>query len=196
MLKRIFYRSIFTFLLIFSSSVTAEMPEFVHCFDFGCKSNQEIKFSNAQWQQIITLFADRSIDMASEKQAIRQAIATMETFSGQIAGTHLDKAGNYPGYEIERQQDCIDESTNTFGYLSALEELGLLKWHSVDLKQRRIVWFFSHWTAVIAEHQSGQRFAVDSWYQDNGELPFLQPIGDWERKLDFPVTYNPELVRL
>ena len=34
---------------------------------------------------------------------------------------------------------------------------------------------------------------VDSWYQDNGEMPFVQPLDDWQRKRDFPVAYNPEL---
>jgi hypothetical protein len=89
--------------------------------------------------------------------------------------------------------DCIDESTNTYQYLSALEELGLLKWHKVDLKQRRVVWLATHWTATIREIGSGRRYAVDSWYRDNGELPYIQPIEDWKRKLDFPVDYNPEL---
>jgi hypothetical protein len=89
--------------------------------------------------------------------------------------------------------DCIDQSTNTFQYLSALQELDLLKWHRVDPKQRRIVWFATHWTATIREIDSNRRFAVDSWYRDNGELPFIQPIADWLNKRDFPGDFNPEL---
>ena len=89
--------------------------------------------------------------------------------------------------------DCIDESTNTFQYLLALEQMNLLRWHRVDLKQRRIVWFATHWTATISEIDTDARFAVDSWYRDNGELPFIQPIADWRRKQDFPTAYNPEL---
>jgi hypothetical protein len=95
--------------------------------------------------------------------------------------------------EQERQMDCIDESTNTFQYLLALEQSQLLRWHRVDLKQRRIVWFATHWTATISEIGSNARFAVDSWYRDNGELPYLQPLEDWKRKRSFPVAYNPEL---
>jgi hypothetical protein len=171
----------------------AAAPYFVHCYDFGCKTTREVRYDDAQWQQIRSIMRRGEGDAEAEKQAIRRAVATMERFSGEIAGTSLDKAGNYPGYDLPRQMDCIDESTNTFQYLSALEELGLLKWHRVDLKQRRVVWLATHWTATIREIGSGRRYAVDSWYRDNGEPPYIQPIEDWQRKLDFPADYNPEL---
>jgi len=168
-------------------------PYFVHCYDFRCKTTMELRFDDAHWRQIRALFADGVNDSDAEKQAIREAVALMERISGELSGTHLDKGGNYPGSDIPRQMDCIDESTNTFQYLSALQELGLLKWHRVDLKQRRMVWFITHWTATIREIESGQIYAVDSWYRDNGELPYLQPLPDWMRKRDFPSAFNPEL---
>lgn len=169
-------------------------PSFIHCYDYGCKSTSEIRYDADQWQQIRQLFTERELSIDEEKQAIRQAIALMERFSGALAGTDIDVGGNYPGYDdFERQMDCIDESTNTFQYLSALDELGLLRWHRAGIKQRRIVWILTHWTATITEAGSGRVYAVDSWYLDNGELPFLQPIADWRRKLDFPASYNPEL---
>jgi len=180
-------------LLLFLSSPVAAAPYFVQCYDFGCKTTQELHYSAANWDEIKALFVPASVDSDAEKQAIRRAIATMERISGELSGTFRDKGGNYPGSDIIRQMDCIDESTNTFQYLAALEELNLLKWHRVDPKQRRIVWFFTHWTATITEVNSGERFAVDSWYRDNGELPYIQPLADWKHKRDFPVAYNPEL---
>ncbi len=111
-----------------------------------------------------------------------------------MSGTYLDKAGNYPGYDLPRQMDCIDESTNTYQYLLALQQLDLLKWHQVHPKQRRIVWLVAtHWTASISEVGTEQVYAVDSWYRDNGEMPYIQPLGDWKRRRDFSVAYNPEL---
>ena len=174
----------------------AAEPYFVHCYDFRCKSTQEVHYSDAQWQRIRAIMEAGQQDADAEKQAIRQAVATMERFSGELAGTKLDKGGNYPGYDIPKQMDCIDESTNTFQYLAALDELGLMKWHHVAPKKRRIVWLMTHWTATITEISSGRRFAVDSWYRDNGKPPYIQPLKDWERKLDFPPRYNPELARL
>ena len=179
-------------LLLLLSPTLHAMPWFMHCYDFGCKSTREIHFSEAQWDEIRALFAAR-MSSFEEKQAIRRAVATMERFSGEIAGTYRDVGGNITD-EYIGQHDCIDESTNTFQYLVALEQLGLLERHRVALKQYRMVWLGEHWTAAISEIDTGEAFAVDSWYRDNGELPFIQPLADWRRKRDFPTNYNPELV--
>ena len=113
-----------------SSSVFAE-PYFVQCFDFGCKSNLEIRYSHDQWQSIRQIFKSEPMDSYQEKQAIRKAVAMMEDYSGQISGTSRDEGGNYsPGSDVIKQMDCIDESTNTFQYLSALEELDLVQGHA------------------------------------------------------------------
>ena len=180
-------------LLLAVTAPAVAAPYFVQCYDFGCKTTRELHYNESHWNQIRAIFAQGVVDSYSEKQAIRRAIATMERISGELSGTHLDKAGNYPGSDIFGQMDCIDESTNTLQYLLALEELELLKWHRVDRKYRRIVWFVTHWTAAISEIGSNAKFAVDSWYRDNGELPYIQPLEDWKRKRDFPATYNPEL---
>ncbi len=183
----------FIFTLMLATPAVAE-PYIVQCYDFGCKTTVEIYFNTVQWEKIRALFNPSVVDAKSEKQAIRRAVAAMESISGELSGTYRDKAGNYPGYDIIRQMDCIDESTNTFQYLVALEDLNLLKWHRVGLKQRRIVWLATHWTAVIVETGNSRRFAIDSWYRDNGELPYIQPLEDWKRKRDFPAAHNPELI--
>jgi hypothetical protein len=180
-------------LLLSSAPAAVAAPYFVQCYDFGCKTTQELHFEPADWAEVRAVFDDGVVDSESERQAIRRAVALMERISGEISGTHLDKAGNYPGYDLPRQMDCIDESTNTYQYLIALQQLGLLKWHEVHPKQRRIVWFATHWTASISEIGNDRVYAVDSWYRDNGEMPYIQPLADWRRKRDFPVAYNPEL---
>ena len=168
-------------------------PYFVQCFDFGCKTTRELHYTPADWRAIEALFGKEVTDAASEKQAIRRAVALMERISGELSGTRLDRGGNYPGEDIPHQMDCIDESTNTHQYLSALQELGLLRWHRLDRKYRRIVWFATHWSASIREIGSEQVIVVDSWYRDNGELPYIQPLGEWQRKEDFPDAFNPEI---
>ena len=182
------------FIILILCGPVGAAPSFVQCFDFRCKSTQEIHFTASQWSEIRNIF-ERRLDSNEEKQAIRRAVAIMEKFSGAISGTDQDKGGNYPGSDIPRQMDCIDESTNTFQYLVALEQMNLLKWHRVGQKNRRIVWLSTHWTATLTEMDSERKFAVDSWYRDNGELPIIQPLADWRRKRSFPVAYNPELVQ-
>jgi len=180
-------------LILLLSGPAHAAPYFVQCFDFGCKTTRELHYTDADWQAIRAEFADEVVDAASEKQAIRRAVALMERISGELSGTRQDKGGNYPGSDIPHQMDCIDESTNTYQYLSALQQLDLLRWHRVGQKYRRMVWLAVHWTASIREIGSEQVFAVDSWYRDNGELPYIQPLADWQRKRDFPADFNPEL---
>jgi hypothetical protein len=178
-------------LLSLSASSGWANVSFVHCYDFGCKSNQSIEFSPMQWEQVSALFTSTHNE-AEEKQSLRKAIALMEQFSGELTGTSLDVGGNYPGSDIPNQMDCIDESTNTFQYLHAIEKLNLLKWHKVGLKKRRIVWFVSHWTAVIEETSTKQKFAIDSWYRDNGQMPYIQLLSNWQVKKEFVKKYNPD----
>ena len=181
----------FLLLMILTSPALA-MPVFVQCFDFGCKTTQEIHYSAEDWEAVRAEF-DGVTDAASEKQAIRRAVARMEAISGRISGTHQDRGGNYPGSDIPQQMDCIDESTNTYQYLGALQELNLLRWHEPGIKHKRQSWIFEHWSATIRELDSGEVLVVDSWFLDNGELPYLQRLGDWHDRDDFPVDYNPEL---
>ncbi|RLA09684.1 MAG: hypothetical protein DRQ59_12880 [Gammaproteobacteria bacterium] len=178
-------------LTLASASVFAE-PYFVHCFDFRCKSTQEVHYDEGQWQSIRQIFESGSLNSDQEKQAIRRAVALMENYSGEITGTSRDEGGNYsPGSDIIKQLDCIDESTNTFQYLSALQELDLLKWHKVEPKVRRTVWFAQHWTAVISDNTTSELYVVDSWYRDNGEPPYIQILADWKKKRKFPEELNP-----
>lgn len=115
----------------------------------------------------------------------------METYAGKLTGTDQDRARNYTEDDVAQQQDCIDESTNTLQYLNALLSRRLLVWHDLAYKKRRIVWFATHWTAVIQEKDSQQLYAVDSWYRNNGEPPYIQPLEDWKRKRAFADLLNP-----
>jgi hypothetical protein len=169
----------------------ASQAEFVQCSDFGCKTRVEMDFNQAQWSKLKQIFSPVAASAFEEKQQIRQAIALMEQYAGEISGTKFDKGENYSGEELPHQQDCIDESTNTFQYLSALQKRGLFKWHEVAGKKRRIVWFFSHWSALIRDINEDQLYVVDSWYRDNGEPPYIQKLEDWEVKKSFPVALNP-----
>ncbi len=192
-----FYKvSRFSLILILLLSATpslAKQPEFVQCSDFGCKTRIELDLTQQQWSEIKDIFKPSAPDAMTEKLQIRKAIALMEQYTGEITGTSQDKGENYSGQDLPHQQDCIDESTNTFQYLNALEKRSLLKWHKVAGKQRRIVWFASHWTALIEDITDHQLYAVDSWYLDNGKPPYIQKLTDWEAKKTFPVALNPQI---
>ncbi len=178
-------------------SVQAADPEILHCSDFGCKTKTPLTFSPQQWQRLNAIFARPALSAWLEKQQIRQAIALMEQYSGEVSGTHHDRGGNYPGADLPHQMDCIDESTNTFQFLWALQQRQMLHWHRVDGKLRRRTWFiFAHWTAVIEQVDTRRRFAVDSWHEDNGQAPYIQEINAWINNRAFAQALNPQVVEL
>ncbi|WP_319379753.1 hypothetical protein [Thiomicrorhabdus sp.] len=132
------------------------------------------------------LFATPMQNPREERLKLAQAIALMERLSGRVLGTQNDKAKN-SGTGESGQMDCIDESTNTTTYLTLFERRSWLKWHRVrDKVVRRPFFFDIHWTAVIQENQTGQVFAVDSWFRENGKEPLILKLEDWKLKKELP----------
>jgi hypothetical protein len=152
-------------------------PPFESCIDFHCDATRTVTLDSDHWQAVRTLFAGKT-SPAGERERIRQAIALLEREVGAITGTWSDLAGNIKGDGY--QLDCISESKNTTTYLQLLFDDGLLRWHEIDQRQvRHPLIFNTHWTAVILDRSSGQRYAVDSWFLGNGEPPDIQPLEDW-----------------
>lgn len=152
-------------------------PPFDSCIDFHCDATRTVTLDAGHWQAVRTLFAGET-SPAGERERIRQAIALLEREVGVITGTWSDLARNIKG--DGRQLDCISESKNTTTYLQLLFDDGLFRWHEIDQRQvRHPLIFNTHWTAVILDRNSGQRYAVDSWFLGNGEPPYIQPLEDW-----------------
>jgi hypothetical protein len=127
---------------------------------------------------------------AEERRAIAYAIGRIETKVGDKLGIK-DRAGmEYGGSGDPTQQDCVDEATNTTSYLLVLQSAGLIKYHTVEIPfskgdllkatlQGDPVKYWPHWTAVIKETKSGQKYAVDSWIYVQGENPAVVKVEDW-----------------
>ena len=138
-----------------------------------------VSLTASQWQSIRNLFAAYT-SPAQERENIRQAIALLENMVGEITGTRRDLAGNVAGAGQPGQLDCVSESKNTSTYLQLMFDDGLLRWHVVEERQvRHLLIFDTHWTAVITDRSNGVRFAVDSWFRDNGQPPDIQRLSDW-----------------
>jgi hypothetical protein len=184
-----------TSFLVCTSLQASLAAEFSLCSDFGCKTRTEASYSDPQWRQIERLFVRPALSPWLEKQRIRRAVALMEQFSGAINGSTQDIGGNYNGIDdLRHQMDCIDESTNTEQYLQALERRGLLHWHRVESRQQRSrLLIFAHWSAVIHDLSNDRRYVVDSWYEDNGQPPYIQPLEAWTRARAFSPGLNPPL---
>ncbi|MDT8404950.1 hypothetical protein [Sulfuriflexus sp.] len=151
------------------------------CYHGTCEDVTEVQLNDEQWRSIRLQFANNHSPQ-QERENIRRAIARLETMVGKITGTHVDKAMTLPHLGEEGQLDCIDESINTTFYLMMMANDDLLRWHEVETRKTRGFFLFGwpHTTAVIRERQSGRKFAVDSWFLDNGEPPYILPLEQWQ----------------
>jgi len=159
------------------------------CFDFGCKTRQEVYVHTPEWR-VIAAHLSASRNAADERDRVATVVAFMERIVGALTPTDRDRGGNdFEGDDRAGQMDCIDESTNTTSYLNLFQERGLLKWHRVkDPVYRAPRILDQHWAAQIEHTETGQHYAVDSWYEDNGERPYVQTVEAWKRKEAFAST--------
>jgi hypothetical protein len=157
------------------------------CHAYGCRMQTPFRFTEADIASLKTLMAKtRKADTPhEERRAVAYAIGWMETRVGDVIGTSADRPGmDFSASGDPTQQDCVDEATNSTSYLLVLERNGLLKHHSVGTpfsKENllRGVAGWPHWTAVLKESVSGQRWAVDSWIYANGENPAIVEAEKW-----------------
>ncbi|MGE4293606.1 MAG: hypothetical protein AB7E32_15520 [Desulfovibrio sp.] len=124
------------------------------------------------------IFRSGPASAAGERERMARAVALLETLVGKHVGTSVDVARNAaagPG-----QLDCVAESVNTSVYLLQLQNRGLLTYHRVEATRHRgFLIFYPHNTAVVRELSTDRLFAVDSWFGDNGEMPYVVPLEEW-----------------
>lgn len=143
--------------------------------------------SPAQWTSIVALFDDAH-DGPSERAAIAQAVAQLERIAGEQ--TRIGNDGRKNQDRSAGCADCIDESTNTTNFLRLMRERNLLRHNRVMGKAfRGPLQFDIHWTAVVQDLQTREKWAIDSWYNANGIPPIVQPLDDWMRKKVVPGYY-------
>ena len=158
---------------------------FPHCYGYGCEKKKSIHFSDKDWQPIKSLFTPASKTAEEERTRIKSAIAVFEQIAGKQAGTENDKAGTFRHIMADGlQQDCVDESINTTIYLSLLEHENLMLHHRVLSPTVRLPIIHAgrwpHQTAVIEDVSNTQKYAVDSWFHDNGEPSEIIKLEDWK----------------
>jgi len=161
------------------------------CYNFGCNIRQDVQLSAEDWTTVASWFSPPAADAREERERIRQAVGWMEVIIGRYTPTHLDKARNdLLPTDSAGQMDCIDESTNTTTYLRLFESEGLLRWHRVLDRAYRKAILDQHWAGQIEEIATGRRYVVDSWFADNGHLPFVQATEEWEKIRYFGTSFD------
>ena len=153
------------------------------CFQHGCARNATVLLDQTIMSRLAQDLAAAN-NPGEERAAIAQAIAKLESHVGAATGTDRDLGGTFPGAFRNGQMDCIDEATNTTRYLRMFTQQGWLRWHEPLEPATRLPiprGWWPHSTAVIREHGTGDTFAVDSWFEANGQPPHIVDLSNWRR---------------
>lgn len=161
--------------------IAPTMEHFGHCRSYGCSKIDIVSLDNVQWRSIEKLFKGNK-DAETERANIAQAIGRLEQIVGEMTGTKADIAGTYQRFG-RFQHDCVDESINTTTYLALLQQKNLMTYHDIDAPIARTIFTTArpgpHQTAVIVEKETGVKYAVDSWFHDNGYPAEVALLDDW-----------------
>ncbi|MSP81817.1 MAG: hypothetical protein EXQ94_02515 [Alphaproteobacteria bacterium] len=150
------------------------------CYGYGCAKVSEIEIGGS-WPTIAALFLVPSGDAATERARIAEAVALFESAAARATPIGADLAGTFNDGGGAGQLDCVDEAANTTRLLVLLDDARLLKFHQVGSPSTRGLFIqgWPHTTAAIVERGTGRRYAVDSWFHDNGQPAEIVPIDQW-----------------
>jgi hypothetical protein len=155
---------------------------FTICYGHGCRKTARVQLSAAQWGRIRDVFSPRPSDAADERACIAQAIGLMESIVGPLTGTDVDIGGSFQASFRKNQMDCEDEAVNTCTYLIMMQADGLITYHDIYKPTMRgfMVMGWPHVAVVIKDKETGERFVVDSWFEDNGRPAHVVPYKQWK----------------
>ena len=155
---------------------------FPHCQNYDCATVKNVGLSKADWARIEKAYGKKAKTAEDERVKISRAVGVFEDVLGPLTGTQNDKAGTFI-QTGKGQLDCVDESTNTTIYMMLLAQKGLITFHSIEQPQVRYPLVsgrgWMHQTAVIRDLETGEEYAVDSWFEDNGSASYILPIQPW-----------------
>jgi hypothetical protein len=176
------------------SRIYRAMPSLQHfeiCHSGGCAEISQLSLSDEDWQKVSTIFNHKPENAQQERAQIAAAIGVLEDIVGQKIGTADDKAGTFSSANLG-QLDCNDEAINTTTYMRLLKQAGFMPLNDIEDTRTRSFFFngWPHSTAVIHDIKTNERFAVDSWFYDNGHAATVVPLAIWKsgyRPSDSPI---------
>src|SRR5262252_5173901 len=156
-------------------SLTSPNPfSVVICHGFGC----------AFRTQMAAIMASGSASAQAERAAIGRTEAWFERRIAPITGTtmRVARAGPLIGLAGNRGQfDCIDTTNNTNSLLLVLDQLKLLRHHTIAAPVSRFLFTEGpHNTAVIKDRKTNELWTVDPWTHKGSEVPDIWPLAKWK----------------
>lgn len=185
-------------LFVLSASAAADERIDI-CHNYGCAVETTVRYTESQlaWARKAMLGAKSA---EQERAALGPVIGRLYYWAGRQSPVYADRGGNTADDARPGSMDCIDHSTSTTRLLKMMARRGMLRFHTVEEVERRSRFFiFDHYAAVIEElpprwlsrekirymqespeDAKPDRFAVDSWFVDNGQPALILPLDDWK----------------
>jgi hypothetical protein len=154
----------------------------IFCHGYGCNFRTEIGISAADHARLAALMGPGRASPEAERRAVALTEAWFEKRVAPQTGTQHAKARASVGWGVggdPGQFDCIDTTANTTSLLVLLDQLKLLSHHKVSTPISRLLAGGPHFTATMQEKKGGQRWTVDPWTHDSGQLPDVWKIERW-----------------
>jgi hypothetical protein len=156
----------------------------VICHGFGCTFRTQIGLAGGDHAQMAAIMASGSASAQAERAAIGRTEAWFERRIAPITGTtkRVARAGPLIGLAGHRGQfDCIDTTNNTMSLLLVLDQLKLLRHHTIAAPASRFLFTEGpHNTAVIKDRKTNELWTVDPWTHQGSEVPDIWPLAKWK----------------
>lgn len=150
------------------------------CSAYGCKVRHDFLFQDRELNVLKEYFS--SVNSASsEREALRKAIAFIETRVGIATDTDTDRASiDFLGNGDATQMDCVDEATNVTSYLLILKKHGMIKHHDILAPNwKGGIFKWTHYAGVIKDRKTGINWAIDAGVGGNGKRPLIIEYSKW-----------------
>jgi hypothetical protein len=167
---------------------TPTLGQFEVCQGGGCLETNQLSMTDLEWRDVKHVFINKATSAEEERVQIAKAIGEFERIIGAKNGTAADLAGTFFDGKLTGQLDCNDEAINTTTYMRLLKSNGLMQLHEIEDTRTRNFFFtgWPHTTAVIRDIKTNDRYAVDSWFYDNGKSATIVTFAKWK------ASYRPE----
>jgi hypothetical protein len=166
------------------SLASASPSRVVICHGFGCAFRTEIALGGGDRAQMAAIMAWGSASAQAERAAIGRTEAWFERRIAPLTGTatRVARAGPLIGGALNRGQfDCIDTTNNTNSLLLVLDQLKLLRHHTIAAPASRfLITEGPHNTAVIKDRKTNELWTVDPWTHKGSEVPDIFPLAKWK----------------
>jgi hypothetical protein len=157
--------------------------EMTVCYAFGCRKRLTLHFSPAEQAALGAIMAKGRASPDDERKAIQQAFVWFDRRVARDIGTDKRVAyADFRMFDADHNFDCWDTTRNAQSLLLVLQDWGALRHHTVSDPRFRGNLFIGqtpHNTAVIKEKVSGERWIVDMWTTNYGQVPDVMTLAKW-----------------